>query len=107
MPVAQEWSALLGLDLRVAVVMHPLDVDSAEHSDRLLGRLIAQFGGSDKAGATMIRSRYVAGALADYADELPAALVGMNCHARNGSRPVRARQRDDGASSISFRARSS
>ena len=84
MPVVQEWSALLGLDVRTAVVMHPLDVDSAEHSDRLLGGLIAQFGGSDKAGATMIRSRYVAGALADYADELPAALVGMNCHARTG-----------------------
>jgi len=83
-PVVQEWSALLGLDVRAAVVMHPLDVDSAEHADRLLGGVVAQFGGSEKATATMIRSRYVAGALADYADELPAALVGMNCHARTG-----------------------
>ena len=36
-PAAQEWAELLGLDLRVAVVTHPLDVESAEHSDALLG----------------------------------------------------------------------
>jgi nucleotide-binding universal stress UspA family protein len=83
-PAAREWTELLGLDLRVAVVTHPLDVESAEHSDALLGAMAAQFALADRAATTMIRSRYVAGALADYADELPAALVGMNCHARSG-----------------------
>jgi len=81
---ASEWKELLGLDLRVAVVTHPLDVESAEHSDALLDAMAAQFGLPNHDDTTMIRSNYVAGALADYADELPAALVGMNCHARTG-----------------------
>jgi len=83
-PAAREWAELLGLDLRVVVVTHPLDVASAEHCDALLGSMASQFGIAERAAAVMIRSRYPAGALADYADELPAAIVGMNCHARTG-----------------------
>jgi nucleotide-binding universal stress UspA family protein len=83
-PVAREWADLLGLDVRVAAVRHPLDVESAEHSDALLASMVAEFGGRDPSEATLIRSSYPAGALADYADELPAALLGMNSHARAG-----------------------
>jgi len=82
-PAAREWADLLGLDLRVIMVTHPLDVASAEHCDALLGSMANQFG-LDRAAAAMIRSRYPAGALADFADELPAAILGMNCHARSG-----------------------
>jgi len=83
-PAAKEWADLLGLDLRVAVVVHPLDVESAEHSGTLLGSMASKFGGLVPADATMIRSSFTAGALADYADELPAAIVAMNSHARSG-----------------------
>jgi nucleotide-binding universal stress UspA family protein len=83
-PATKAWAEQLGLDLRVAVVVHPLDVESAEHSGTLLGSMATQFGGIVPADATMIRSSFPAGALADYAEELPAALVAMNSHARSG-----------------------
>jgi nucleotide-binding universal stress UspA family protein len=83
-PAARAWADLLDLELRIAVVTHPLDVGSAEHCDALLQSVVAQFEGVKPAAATMIRSRFVAGAIADYADELPAALVGLNCHGRTG-----------------------
>jgi nucleotide-binding universal stress UspA family protein len=81
---ARAWSDLLGLDTRVVVVTHPLDVESTEHPEVLLGEIAAPFGGSDRVTATQIHGRYVAGALADYAEELPAAIVAMNCHGRGG-----------------------
>jgi nucleotide-binding universal stress UspA family protein len=83
-PAAREWSEILGLELRVAMVAHPLDVESAETSDTLLRSLAAEFGDPDRIKATMVRRRFVAGALADLADELPAAVIGLNCHARSG-----------------------
>jgi len=83
-PAAREWASILGLDLRIAMVAHPLDVESAETSEVLLRSLAAEFGDPDEIKATMVRRRFVAGAIADLADELPAALIGMNCHARTG-----------------------
>ena len=83
-PVAQQWAQLLSLDVRVVSVRHPLDVESAEHSDDVCAALATRFGGSEASDATIIRNSYPAGALADYADALPAALLGMNSHARSG-----------------------
>lgn len=83
-PAAQEWSQLLGLDLRVAVVAHPLDVESAEHPNPLLDRLAAQFGDDTRAATSIIRNGYPAGALADLADELPAAIIAMSSPSRDG-----------------------
>jgi nucleotide-binding universal stress UspA family protein len=83
-PVVQEWAQLLGLDVRVVAVRHPLDVESAEHADALTTAMATQFGSADPADAALLRSGYAVGALADYADDLPAAVVGMNCHARSG-----------------------
>ena len=80
----REWSQLLGLDLHVAVVVHPLDVESAEHPNSLLDPLAAEFGDATRATTRLVRSGYPAGALADVADELPAALVAMSCRAREG-----------------------
>ena len=34
--------------------------------------------------AHLLRANYVAGKLADYADDLPAALMAINSHARTG-----------------------
>lgn len=83
-PAAREWAAMLGLDLRVVVVVHPLDVESAEHPLDLLAPVSENFGLEDRTKITMVRSNYPAGAIADFAEELPAALLGMNCHARTG-----------------------
>ena len=81
---AREWAVMLGLDLRVVVVVHPLDVESAEHPVDLLTPVAGHFGLDDPTSVTMVRSNYPAGAIADFASELPAALVAMNCHARTG-----------------------
>jgi nucleotide-binding universal stress UspA family protein len=83
-PAAREWAEVLGLELRVAMVAHPLDVESAETADVLLRSLAAEFGDPDRIKATMVRRRFVAGAIADLADDLPAAIIGMNSHARHG-----------------------
>jgi nucleotide-binding universal stress UspA family protein len=83
-PEVNAWSELLGLSRYAAVVMHPLDVASAEHQHQLLDPIAAEFGGSTRVDIAMLRSRYVAGALADFADELPAAVIAMNSHARGG-----------------------
>jgi nucleotide-binding universal stress UspA family protein len=83
-PAAQEWSALLGLDLRVATVRHPLDVESAEHAEQIMALLAERFGSSHPSDAEVVRSGYPIGAIADYAEDLPAAIVAMNTHARSG-----------------------
>ena len=81
---AREWSQLLGLDLRVAVVVHPLDVETAEHPEALLDPLALQFGEDTRPATRIVPSQYPVGALADLADDLPAALVAMSSHRRAG-----------------------
>ena len=83
-PAATAWADRLGLDLHAAIVVHPLDVESAEHPHALLDPIVAQLGGADRVTATMIRARYVEGALADRAAELGAALIAVNSHGRTG-----------------------
>ncbi len=53
-------------------------------ADPLLAPIVAEFGGADQVRATMLSSTYVAGAVADYAGDLPAALIAMNTAARTG-----------------------
>lgn len=83
-PAVRAWSELLDLRVTVATVTHPLDVPSAEDPDAVLGPLVKALGCADGAHAKLLRASYVAGALADYADDLPAALMAMNTHARTG-----------------------
>lgn len=80
---AATWSEMLGLDLRVAVVVHPLDIESAEHPARLAVPLTVEYGiRSDS--LILRRDEYPAGALVKIAEELPAALVAMGSHGRHG-----------------------
>ena len=75
-PAVDEWAGALGLSTDVAVVVHPLDVVSAERETELLAELRAPF-----ASAThdvMLSNRFASGALADLADTEPAALVAMS-----------------------------
>ena len=83
-PVASDWAERLKLDLRAVMVVHPLDVESAEHSDVVIGGITEQFGGPDHVSATMLTSQYPAGTLADYAKDLPAAVIAMCSHGRTG-----------------------
>jgi nucleotide-binding universal stress UspA family protein len=83
-PVASSWADLLGLDVRAAIVVHPLDVESAEHPEVLIDPITEQFGGSDRVAVTVLTGRYVEGKLADFGDALPAALIAVNCHGRTG-----------------------
>jgi nucleotide-binding universal stress UspA family protein len=78
-----DWAAALDLHPRVAVVVHPLDVESAEHAEGVLDP-IAQAFGLPPDDALLLRRNYVAGALADCADDCPAALIAINTHARTG-----------------------
>ena len=83
-PVANDWAERLKLDVHAAVVVHPLEVESAEHPEALMGGITEQFGGPDHVTATMLTSQYPAGALADYAKDLPAAVIAMRSHGRTG-----------------------
>ena len=83
-PVALEWAERLGIPTDAAVVVNPLDVESAEHPETLLDPIVAHFGGRDRVRTHLLTSSYVAGALADFADDLPAGLVAISSYGRTG-----------------------
>jgi nucleotide-binding universal stress UspA family protein len=82
-PTARVWSHMLHLDLRVGIVVHPLDVPSAQHPDAVL-EPIATALGVPLAEAILLRDNFIAGGLADCADEMPAAMMAIHTHARRG-----------------------
>ena len=84
-PVAAAWARTLGLDVRVVVVRHPLDVEAAMHPSGI-GPAIADGFAASGVHATSIElsATFVAGAIADFARELPATLIAMNTHGRAG-----------------------
>ncbi len=84
-PVATRWAKALGLDVRVASVIHPLDVEGATHPNPVLDPIVERFEADGvHAAAAVLRDSYTAGAIADFPRELPATLVAMNTHARGG-----------------------
>jgi nucleotide-binding universal stress UspA family protein len=83
-PIAREWAQHLALQMDAAVVVHPLDVESHEQPAPLLDPIVEEFGGAGNVRATLLSSTYVAGALADYAADLPAAMIAMNTSGRTG-----------------------
>jgi nucleotide-binding universal stress UspA family protein len=84
-PAVHTWAQTLSLRVHLAIVVHPLDVPSAEQPEQLLGPLVEALGPTDVDGAELLRATYVAGALVDYADDLTAALIAMSPHARTGA----------------------
>jgi nucleotide-binding universal stress UspA family protein len=82
-PIVHTFADLFDLRVCVATVVHPLDVPSAEHPEDVLVPLVEALGPT-VADTRLLRATYVAGALADYADDLPAALMAMKTHARTG-----------------------
>jgi nucleotide-binding universal stress UspA family protein len=70
--------------MKAAIVVHPLDVETARHPEVLLDPIVEQFGGPEHASANLLKSSYDAGVLADFAADLPAALIAMECHGTTG-----------------------
>jgi nucleotide-binding universal stress UspA family protein len=83
-PAVRDWSTLLDLRPRVAVVVHPLDVPSAQQPEPVLEPIARALGMPDLGAAILLRDNYVAGGLADCANDLPAAMMAINTHARRG-----------------------
>jgi nucleotide-binding universal stress UspA family protein len=78
-----DWAEVLDIPRQLAVVVHPLDVESAERSAPVL-EPIARALGVPSSDAMLLRRNSVAGALVQCADVLPAALIATNSHARTG-----------------------
>jgi hypothetical protein len=91
-PVVHEWAGVLDLHPRFAVVVHPLDVGSAEYPQTVLDP-VAQALHVPADDAQLLRRNYVAGALR----RRPAGGAARDQHARAHRLPtVLAGERDDG-----------
>jgi len=83
-PVAAAWAKSLGLDVRIALVLHPLDADTGIIEEDVLAAIAREFEQFGVQATPMIlRGSFVAGAIVDEAQRLPAAMIGMNTHARS------------------------
>jgi nucleotide-binding universal stress UspA family protein len=84
-PVAVQWAKALHLDVQVAVVVHPLDLEVGGFPHDVVDAIVARLA-ADGVNATPValRGSYTAGAIADYVSDSPVALVAMNTHARGG-----------------------
>jgi nucleotide-binding universal stress UspA family protein len=84
-PALSEWAKALGLDVRVVLVTHPFDVETATHPNQVIAAIAAGFATYGvSADAVTLRSSYAAGAIADYARTLPATLVATGTSSRRG-----------------------
>ncbi len=82
---AIQWATALALDVHVAHVLHPLDDTGGEYEQAVLDKIAEEVLQQNiHATVVVLRSSFEAGAIADYARDLPAALVVMNSHARSG-----------------------
>jgi nucleotide-binding universal stress UspA family protein len=88
-PTAAAWAKQYGWPVEVAVVVHPLDIDDAQHPDELVGPIRERLAhhGID-ARPAILRSGYPAGALADHADAIGASMLAMTTRSRRGASRV-------------------
>jgi nucleotide-binding universal stress UspA family protein len=85
-PVATRWAQTLDVPVRVASVIHPLDVEGATHPNKALEAIVDGFRAAGvHANDVVLRGSYVAGAIADAARDLPATMIAMNTHSRTGA----------------------
>ncbi len=84
-PIAAEWAQALDLGVHVVHVIHPLDVEGAEHPDKAVAANVAQLRdeGLD-VRSVLLRSRLTGAAVADYASTLRGALVMMSSQSHTG-----------------------
>jgi len=83
--VACDWAKALDLEVVLAFVSHPLDVEAATHPDELLGAWADHARAEGvSVHAELIRSSYVAGALIDFSEDVEATMLVMAAH-RHGA----------------------
>jgi nucleotide-binding universal stress UspA family protein len=84
--IAAEWSRALGIEeVHVATVQHPLDVESAVHSNAVVDEIVSSLNAEGiEARAVVMRAHAVSGALADHAASVPAPLLMTGSHDREG-----------------------
>jgi nucleotide-binding universal stress UspA family protein len=84
-PHACEWARALHLDVEVAFVAHPLDVEDAVHPDTVLGPVAERVAAEGlTVHPVLLRSSYPAGELVDLAETLPASMIAMTTNTRAG-----------------------
>ena len=84
-PVAVQWAKALNLDVQIAVVVHPLDLDVGGFPHEVVDAIVARFVADGlRVTPVALRGSYIVGAIADHIDDSPVALVAMNTHARGG-----------------------
>jgi nucleotide-binding universal stress UspA family protein len=78
---ACEWAKALDLQVVVSCVVHPLDVEGAEHPEKIFEPHEALVRAEGlPVESQLISSRFVAGALVDAAEEPPATMIVMAVH---------------------------
>ena len=83
--VAIEWARDLGLAVRLVQVIHPLDVEGAEHPNKVVRAIADRI---REAGvpveAVLLRSSQIGAAIADDAATITGGIVMMSSHGRTG-----------------------
>lgn len=83
---ACRWAALLGLDVWLVFAIHPLDVEGAGHSARVLEPLADQVRANGlRVHPVVVRGSFTAGAFVDVAEDVPATMVVTATSARSGA----------------------
>ena len=84
-PIATEWAQALDLRVHVVHVIHPLDVEGAEHPDKAVQANVAQLreAGLD-VRSVLLRSRLTGAAVADHASSVPGPIVMMSSQSHTG-----------------------
>jgi len=79
----RSWADMFRLDVRVALVAHPLDIDTTEHPERVTRPVAAQFGVAPDA-VMMVHADYPQAGLERVVETLPASLLAIGAHDRSG-----------------------
>jgi nucleotide-binding universal stress UspA family protein len=83
--VAEEWAQQLGLQVHMAQVVHPLDVEGIAVPNAAIAETLAHLRAQGVvADAQVISSSWFPGALADCAARFPGALIMMSSRGRTG-----------------------
>lgn len=76
---ACEWAKVLGLEITIVFVTHPLDVEGTAHPETIFEELekVVRDEGIPVHATQLFRSAFIAGALADFAEDSDATLLVM------------------------------
>jgi nucleotide-binding universal stress UspA family protein len=82
---ARDWAKMLGLDVVVVRVDHPLDESSAERADAVLNAIADWLRAQGvSASVEVVRHSFTPGAIVDVAQQSSASLLAVNSNGRHG-----------------------